>query len=135
MKKQILAMLLFALTGTVFAQSASTGPNKVYIEQIGSSNLITIEQVGGTNNVGGVTGSIAIDNNNITTWTPNSPSGLNYATITGNNNNVTLTQHGLIDWATYNIFGDNNTYTSYITGNSNKTKLTDRKSTRLNSSH
>ena len=108
----------------VLATDPSSGPNNVYLEQVGNSNTVTIEQVGGTNNIGGVTSTKSIDQDHITTLTINNPSSLNYATITGNSNDVTITQHGLIDWAAYNIYGDHNTYLSAITGNSNKTKLT-----------
>ena len=121
---RVVSLLWLFAVYPVLATNPASGPNNVYLEQIGNSNTITIEQVGGTNNIGGVNGSIAIDQNNITTWTPDAPSGLNYATVTGSNNELTITQHGLIDWATYNIFGDHNTYTSLITGNNNKTKLT-----------
>ena len=39
----------------VLATDPSSGPNNVYLEQVGNSNTVTIEQVGGTNNIGGVT--------------------------------------------------------------------------------
>lgn len=93
----------------VGAQTASTGPNKVYIEQIGSTNTVTIEQVGGTNNVGGV-GSTT-------------PSASNYATINGSTNAVTITQAGDSNLNQYNIKGNNNIFTSTITGIGNSSKL------------
>ena len=53
--KQLIGLLAMSLSFAALATDA-TGPNKVYIEQVGNSNLITIEQVGGTNNVGGIAG-------------------------------------------------------------------------------
>ena len=51
MKKTLLGLMLM-LGMSVFAQqTGSTGPNNVYIQQVGSTNTITIEQVGGKNNV------------------------------------------------------------------------------------
>jgi hypothetical protein len=113
MKTKIIINSLFALIlasfGTVMAQSASTGPNKVYIEQIGNSNTITIEQVGGTNNIGG-TGNVT-------------PSSTNYATINGSTNSVSITQTGDSNLSQYDIYGNNNTYSSVLTGNLNSSKL------------
>ncbi len=82
---------IFAGSGAQ-AQGAGTGENKVYIEQIGSSNTITIQQVGGTNSVGGVTNQSAttVDAAGITTLTPAAPSATNYGTVTGKNNQVTI---------------------------------------------
>ena len=88
------------------AMAQSTGPNKVYLEQIGDSNTITIEQVGGTNNVGGISnqnGTPTVDNTGITTLTPSEPSTTNYATINGSSNQVGITQHGNNNSAQYNI--------------------------------
>ena len=55
--------LLLTLSGLAGAQviATATGPNKVYIEQIGSSNRITIDQLGGTNSVGGTAGTEIVD--------------------------------------------------------------------------
>ena len=110
----ILASIVMAFPLAVSAasgtQGAATGPNNVYIEQIGNSNTVTIEQVGGTNNIGG------IDNA--------TPSSSNYATITGSSNTVTMTQTGDNNLGQYNIKGGNNVYTSTVTGFDNKTKLT-----------
>jgi len=119
----LLAGLMHVST-SVFAQSASTGPNKVYIEQVGNSNTVTIEQVGGTNNVGGVTHTVAVANTGITTLTPAAPSASNYATITGGSNTIAMTQNGDSNSAQYNIKGNNNVYTSNVTGDGNQTKLT-----------
>lgn len=107
-----IAMLCLLVTSGVatFAQSASTGPNKVYIEQVGNTNTVTIEQVGGTNNVGGIANA--------------TPSSTNYATITGSTNTITLTQTGDSNLGQYNIKGNNNVYTSNVHGNTNSTKLT-----------
>lgn len=111
-----------------WAQTAATGPNKVYIEQVGNSNTVTIEQVGGTNNVGGTNTTSTIVSTvapiGITTLVPEAPSSNNYATITGSSNNLTITQTGSNNSAQYNIKGNNNNYTSTVTGNSNQTKLT-----------
>ena len=120
------SVLVLALMSTVsFAvDNTATGPNKVYIEQIGNTNTITIEQVGGTNNVGGINGTTSVSNSDhLTTHTPDAPSSLNYATVSGNTNVLSLTQTGNNNSAQYNIKGNQNTYTSTVTGNSNKTKL------------
>ena len=118
-----LALLSYATMG-VAQSTIATGPNKVYIEQVGSTNTITIQQVGGTNNVGGTAvDALTVDNTGLTTLTPTAPSSSNYATITGSTNTVAITQTGSANSAQYNIRGNNNVYTSNITGNSNKTKL------------
>jgi hypothetical protein len=111
-KKVLSALALMMLTGTSMAQvlTAATGPNKVYIEQVGNTNTVTLEQTGGTNNIGGVDNVV--------------PSNTNYATITGNSNIVTMIQKGDNNLGQYNIKGNNNDYTSTVTGNNNKTKLT-----------
>ena len=120
----VLATLMY--TGASFAQSnsAATGPNKVYIEQIGSTNTVTIQQVGGTNNVGGTAGNVVVAGTGVTTMTPTAPSATNYATINGSTNTVAITQSGDNNSAQYNIKGSNNSYTSTITGNNNQSKLT-----------
>ena len=116
--------IAFLSTSVLAVDNTATGPNKVYIEQIGNTNTITIEQVGGTNNVGGINGSTSVSNtDHSTTHTPDAPSSLNYSTILGSSNIVTLTQHGNNDSAQYYIKGSQNTYTSTVTGNGNKTKL------------
>jgi hypothetical protein len=107
------------------AHATNTGPNNVYIDQVGNTNLITIEQVGNTNNVGGITNtSQTTDSNNITTMVPAAPSTSNYATITGSSNQLAITQTGDINSAQYNIRGDHNSYTSTVTGDNNQTYLT-----------
>ena len=118
----VLATLMY--TGTTMAQNAVTGPNKVYIEQIGSTNTVTIQQVGGTNNVGGVAGNVVVAGTGITTMTPTAPSSTNYATIAGSDNQVAITQTGDNNSSQYNIKGSNNAYTSVLTGNNNQSKLT-----------
>jgi hypothetical protein len=119
----ILALAVIPVSGIAVAQSA-TGPNKVYIEQVGNTNTITIEQVGGTNNVGGVSGVITVASlTNILSLLPDLPSSTNYATITGNNNILGITQTGNNNSAQYNIKGNNNTYSSTVTGNDNQTQL------------
>lgn len=122
--KTLVAALAMSYAGFVYAVGAATGPNKVYIEQVGNTNLINIEQVGGTNNVGGVAGSKTVDAAGVTTLVATAPSATNYATITGSSNQVSLVQHGDDNSAQYNIKGNNNVYTSTVTGSSNQTKLT-----------
>ena len=118
----LLVLTLFASNAT--ATSDSTGPNKVYIQQVGSSNTLTLEQVGGTNNIGGTNGTVTVSaTDHTTTITPDAPSSSNYAYINGATNAITINQHGDNNWAQYNIRGSNNQYISNITGNSNKTKL------------
>lgn len=119
----ILVLSGMASSGMAVAQSAS-GPNKVYIEQVGNTNTITIEQVGGTNNVGGVAGvSTVAALTNLLTLVPDAPSSSNYATISGNNNILGITQTGNNNSAQYNIKGNNNTYSSTVLGNDNQTQL------------
>jgi hypothetical protein len=88
----------------------ATGPNSVYIEQLGSSNTITIQQIGGSNNIGGTA--------NIT------PSDTNYATVNGSSNVLGITQTGDNNLGQYSIKGNNNTYNSTVTGSNNTTTLT-----------
>lgn len=123
--KRLLILLL--VSSSVFA--AGTGTNNVYIEQIGSSNTIIIDQIGGTNNVGGTAFDVATPlsydvTNIITSFIPSPASTLNYATITGNANDVTIKQTGDNNWAQYNIIGNNNMYSSLVTGAGNQTLLT-----------
>lgn len=125
----LMTMGIIAQSGFTNAQAVvtpppgSTGPNKVYIEQVGSSNLITIEQVGGTNNVGGIAGSVTVDSTGVSTLVATAPSAQNYATINGSTNVVNINQQGSSNSAQYSIKGSNNNYTSAITGHSNQTKL------------
>ena len=118
LKSLVLASIIAIFPVFVFAQSATqgaaSGPNNVYIEQIGSSNTITIQQVGGSNNIGGTASTNGA-------W--DAPSASNYATISGSSNVVTLTQEGDNNLGQYNIKGGNNVYTSTVTGYDNKTKL------------
>jgi hypothetical protein len=118
----ILTMAAMPLSGLALAAGA-TGPNLVYIEQVGSTNNINIEQVGGSNNVGGNAGTFTVSSNGVTTLTPDAPSSTNYGTVVGSNNNVSLIQHGTDNSAQYNIKGSYNNYTSTVTGNSNQTAL------------
>jgi hypothetical protein len=118
----IFAVLAFVSLNAV-AQNVATGPNKVYLEQIGSTNTIVVQQVGGTNNVGGTGGNVSVDSSGVTTFTPNAPDSTNYATITGANNVVGLSQTGSNNAAQYNITGSNNTYNSTVAGNNNQTRL------------
>jgi len=123
-RKLLTVMVLSYATMSVAQSTAATGPNKVYIEQVGSSNTITIQQVGGTNNVGGVAvDALTVDSTGLTTLTPTAPSATNYATITGSTNQVALLQTGSANSAQYNIRGNNNVYNSTVTGDGNKTKL------------
>lgn len=121
----LLGSLLLIYSNVLLAQ-ASTGPNKVYIEQVGSTNTLTIEQVGGTNNVGGVTNTTptAVDASGITTLTPAAPSATNYGLISGSNNILNITQTGDTNSAQYSIRGSSNQYTSAISGDGNQTSLT-----------
>ena len=120
--RSLISVLALMFVGSAYAVDA-TGPNSVYVEQIGNTNTVTIEQVGGTNTVGGTAGSTAVDNTGLTTLTVTAPSTSNYATINGSSNTVGITQTGSSDSAQYNIKGSNNSYTSTVTGNSNQTKL------------
>jgi hypothetical protein len=119
---KIVAGVLLTFGANAFAQNTGCaaglngpactpiGPNKVFIEQIGSYNVVTIEQVGTTNNVGGVAGG--------------GPGTSNYAKINGSNNTLTITQTGDVNKAQYDLQGNDNQYTSTVTGNDNATKLT-----------
>ena len=121
--KQLLILLLL-LSSPVFA--VSTGVNNVYIEQVGNANTIVIDQIGGGNNVGGTTLNVPLlysSSNTITQFVPAAASSTNYATITGNSNQVTLSHTGDTNWAQYNISGANNIYSSTIKGNQNQTLL------------
>lgn len=130
MKKIIIIATLCSLgiiSGSTYpGANTSTGPNSVYIQQLGSSNTIAIEQVGGTNRVGGVTNTTdtTVDANGITTLTPADPGALNYGTISGSSNALSITQHGNDNSAQYNIQGTHNSYSSSIIGNDNQTALT-----------
>ena len=120
--KRILVLLL--LSSNVFA--GSTGVNNVYIEQVGNANTITIDQIGGANNVSGTTLNIPLlygADNTITAFVPAAASSSNYATITGNSNQVTISHTGDNNWAQYNISGANNIYNSTVTGNQNQTLI------------
>ena len=125
LSRKLLTVVLLSFATISGAQTA-TGPNKVYIEQVGSSNTITIEQVGGTNNVGGVTTTVAtaVAGTGITTLTPDAPSSTNYGTITGSTNVVNITQTGNANSSQYNIRGNENSYTTNMLGNGNQTRLT-----------
>jgi hypothetical protein len=103
---------------------SSTGPNSVYIEQLGNGNIIKIDQVGGTNDVGGVAGSVTVDPAGVSTLTVVEPSQSNYGTINGSNNTLTLKQEGDGNNSQYSLRGSNNLYSSLVTGNANQTKLT-----------
>jgi hypothetical protein len=111
LSSKLLTILMVAMPLVAFAQAqnASTGPNKVYIEQIGSTNTITIEQVGGSNNIGG--------NASLT------PSSSNYGTISGSNNVLAMIQTGDANTGQYGIKGGANLYTSTVTGSNNQTRL------------
>ena len=128
--KQIIIINYFVIAMIVLfsniagAVGTETGPNKVYIEQLGNTNVISIEQIGGTNIVGGINGTTTVNADGSTIYTPAAASSLNYATITGSSNLLSLTQHGNNNWAQYNIKGNNNDYLSTVTGNDNQTKLT-----------
>lgn len=118
--RNIIAATVIAICS---AASAQTGPNKVYLEQIGSSNTITIEQIGTTNNVGGTAGNVSVDGTGVTTLAPSEPSVSNYATIVGANNAIGINQLGSNNSAQYNITGSNNNYISNVAGDNNQTRL------------
>lgn len=122
--KSLIGLVALMFVTSVYAVDVATGPTRVFVEQIGNSNTVTIEQVGGTNDVGGTAGSVSVDSTGASTLTVTAPSSTNYATINGSSNTVTLTQTGSADQAQYNIKGSNNAYTSTVTGNTNQTKLT-----------
>jgi len=103
-------MLGHSIVASSQVLTPATGPNSVYIEQLGSSNVVTIEQVGGSNKVGGTANT--------------TPSDTNYATINGSSNLLTLIQTGDANLSQYNIKGNNNTYSSTVTGTSNTTTMT-----------
>lgn len=109
-------IMMFPLIGLAQSatQGAASGPNNVYIEQIGNTNTVTIEQVGGSNNIGGT---------NATNGAWDAPSASNYATISGSSNQVTMVQTGDNNLGQYNIKGSNNVFTNNVTGYDNKTKL------------
>jgi len=110
LSRKLLTVALLGYAAISNAQSTATGPNKVYIEQVGSSNTITIEQVGGTNNIGGVTTTVAtaVAGTGITTLTPEAPNML------GNGNQTRLTIGN--PNAAANV---DNVITEQIIGNSN----------------
>lgn len=118
--RNLIAAAVIAVCGSAMAQ---TGPNRVYLEQIGSSNTITVEQVGSTNQVGGTAGNVVVDNTGVTTLTPSAPSTSNYATVTGSTNVIGINQTGSNNSAQYNMTGSNNNFTSNITGNNNQNRL------------
>lgn len=122
--KNVFAVVAFVSLNAVAQQNTATGPNKVYLEQIGDTNTIVVNQIGGTNNLGGTNGNVSVDGTGITTLTPDAPSVTNYATTTGANNTVTVNQTGSNNSAQYNIKGSNNNYSSTVTGDNNQTKLT-----------
>lgn len=126
--KKLFLVTFIAMNISAIASAANpaTGLNSVYIQQIGNSNVITIEQVGGTNRVGGVTNTTptSVDASGITTLSPSAPSSNNYGTITGTANTLSITQHGIGNSAQYNIQGGHTTYSSSVTGDGNQTSLT-----------
>jgi hypothetical protein len=119
----ILVLAAMPMSGMALAAGTATGPNSVYVEQVGSTNTIAIEQVGGSNNVGGTAGTISIDSVGVTTLTPTAPSSLNYGTVNGSNNTLSLIQHGTGNSGQYNIKGNYNNYSSTVTGDGNQTNL------------
>lgn len=112
--KILLTSILAAFPILGYTVDYATGPNSVYIEQLGSSNTVTIEQVGGTNKVGGT---------NSTNGAWDDPSSSNYGTINGSSNVVTITQTGNNNMNQYNIKGGDNVYTSTVTGSGNRVRL------------
>jgi hypothetical protein len=133
---KFLVVSLVALFSNISgAVGTATGPNKVYIEQLGNTNVITIEQVGGTNTVAGINGSTTVGTDGVTTHTPGAASELNYATVTGSSDSLVITQHGDNNWAQYNIKGNNNSYFSTVTGDDNTTELVVGDATFTNNHH
>jgi len=136
-RKLLTILVLSGMTTSGFAL-AQTGPNNVYIEQIGNQNTITIEQVGAANQVGGTktttgttlgaTASTFPQTGTATlaaryTLSPDAPSSSNYGTIRGNQNVLGITQTGQSNSAQYSIMGNRNAYSSTVTGDSNQTRL------------
>jgi hypothetical protein len=120
----LIASLMVSFSSLLLATGTATGPNNVFMEQLGNTNVITIEQVGGTNNIGGISGTITTDaNTNVVTNVPDAPSASNYATINGGSNTLSMTQHGNNNWAQYIIRGSNNRYSNTVTGNDNNNRL------------
>ena len=118
-------LILLTLSSPAFA-GGGTGVNNVYIEQLGNGNTITIDQIGGANTVSGTSLSMPLlygADNTITAFVPSAASSSNYATVTGNSNQVTIEHKGDSNWSQYNINGSNNLYHSSMTGNQNQTLL------------
>lgn len=74
-------------------KNRTTSDSKVYIDQVGNSNTITVNQSGTQNNYAKYTGNGNSNNINITQSSSNT-SATNYTdvAVTGNNNNVDITQ-------------------------------------------
>jgi hypothetical protein len=121
MMKYLYSIIL--ITSGVLADTA-TNPNNVYIEQLGNANAISINQVGGSNNVGGITGSLSVDSQtHISTILPAIPSSSNYATVNGSSNTISISQQGSDNWMQYYINGSDNNFFSSSTGNGNRSRL------------
>ena len=98
-------LILLMLSSPAFA-GGGTGVNNVYIEQLGNANTITIDQIGGANNVSGTALSIPLlysSDNTITSFVPSAASSSNYATITGNSNQITIEHRGDSNWSQYEV--------------------------------
>ena len=98
--------LAYAAIITMISASAMAGTtttNDVYIETLGSSSTISIEQVGSGNRVGQDRSRTAI--------------------VNGNNAAVTVQQRGNSNSTDYSIIGTGVTYQSSVLGNSNSITL------------
>lgn len=92
----------------------TTSDSQVYIDQIGNSNTVTINQSGTKNNYAKYTGNGSFDNVSIT-QSSTSSTATNYTdlSVIGNNNNVTVTQQstGGTKGAFIGVTNNNNTVT------------------------
>ena len=106
----LLTRMMAFLSFFVMVQNVNAAGNSVYVDQIGDGSTINITQTGNSNSLG---------------------SANSKATFNGNNNTINIEQIGNSNVTNTVINGTGVFITKIITGNSN----TDRKSTRLNSSH
>lgn len=101
----------------------ATSDSKVYIDQIGSANTITVNQTGTKNNYANYYGNGNSNSVNITQSSSNSTS-TNYTTlnIIGNSNTASLTQsnEGGSKQVSANIIGNNSSLITNQSGNGNQ---------------
>lgn len=99
-KKAIMAGIISAL---FWGSGALAAGNEVYIEQVGSSNTITLLQAGDLNQIG--------------------TSAILPASITGSTNTMSVTQTGQSNVVSYVIVGSNNTMSKTMVGNLNQINM------------